>query len=558
MRMHRNAVKPASLVMAFLAASCFADTHRQATFTPPAGWTKQSSATFVTYTRIAGNAFCQLAVYDDQPAHATLEQSFVSEWTGVFGAGFVNTPPPVASRMSSGTGYLYASGDSEIVDRKGNRFYARLAVFPLSRQLVQSFVWLASNSIAMSSCESEWRAVFGTLRFALPPEKSASPVQAPVSATAVPGQFENFRYEIPAGWAESRKPNLVTVAPTNLVGPEDLAIILLPSKPAGSLERELDATWNEIIAIYRGQPMRNVSGQPYDRTELRRTSSGWDYISADGGFQAGTRNYSLRPYLFAVGGRIERLFVLAADFRAELLTANAMSSPRFEPEIFRFVFSVRFSGSDRTRVPARIDGPGIVGVWGGSAMSFGSIKPQMAIFFSDGNAYFGSRFPTFGLAGIDPAVERERAPREWGTWKMTGTSGQIQMPYGVLPLKLDANALVITTSNTPHRFVRLTPPAPAQLVATWCLEASECVSFLPDGRFRDDGALRVLEHQTYPFPISLPRGAGRYELTAHTLVFRYDNGPELRIAVPGHPPGQDDAKPARVWLSFNFDTLTRR
>lgn len=560
MSMPGNVAKPSFLVWALFVGGCYADTHRLATFTPPAGWTKQSSATFVTYTRITGNVFCQLAVYDDQPALATLEQSFDREWAGIFGAAFVPSPPPVPARMTAGAGYVYARGESEVADRKGNRFYGRLAAFSLDRQRVQSFVWMASNRVASSSCESEWRAFLETLRFPFPPEQPPAPAAVPSASVSVSGQFENFRYVTPPGWTESRKSNMVSVSPANLQGLEDLAIVLLPSKPVGPLERELDATWNEIISMYRGQPMRNVSGQPYDRTELRRTAAGWDYISADGGFQSGTRIYSLRPYLFVVGGRIERLFVLAADFRAELLTVNSMVSPRFEPEIFRFIFGMRFAGSsaERARVAARIDGPGIVGVWGGAAMSFGSIKPQWAIFLSDGSAYFGSRFPAAGLADIDPAIERERAPREWGVWKMTGTSGQMQMPYGVNPFRLDANALVITTSNTPHRFVRMTVPSLAQLAARWCLEGGECVSLLADGRFRDDGALRVLEHQTYPYPVSLPQGAGRYELTAHTLVFRYDNGPELRIAVPGLPPGPSDAKPAQIWLSFNFDALTRR
>jgi hypothetical protein len=49
--------------------------------------------------------------------------------------------------------------------------------------------------------------------------------------------------------------------------------------------------------------------------------------------------------------------------------------------------------------------------------------------------------------------------------------------------------------------------------------------------------------------------AKEYVLRDHTLVLRYERGPEIRIAVPGMAAG---AAPGELMLSFNLDALTRR
>lgn len=67
----------------------------------------------------------------------------------------------------------------------------------------------------------------------------------------------------------------------------------------------------------------------------------------------------------------------------------------------------------------------------------------------------------------------------------------------------------------------------------------------------------MLEHTSYLFPESPSKGAGQYELRDHTLVLRYDRGPEIRIAVPGMAAGTSTT-PRELMLSFNLDVLTRQ
>jgi hypothetical protein len=352
----------------------------------------------------------------------------------------------------------------------------------------------------------------------------------------------------------------VSLAPVRLQGPEQLVIVLLPSRPAGSWERELPSVWQEILALNRAQPMRNVSGQSFDVEGPRRSSSGFDYIVANGGMMVRNQVYSVRTYLFRVRDRVERLYVMAADFRADLVTTNAMSSPRWEPDLYRFVFTVRFADSTLppARSPAIAEGGGVAGVWGGGAMSFGAIKPHFAIFFADGSAYFGPRFPTHGLLDIDPAIERERSSRDWGRWTLSGAAGVLRMPYGEIPIRVDGASLVLTTSNTPHRYVRFDVPPAAALAGSWCLSDGGCLSLTSDGRFQDQGALRVMEHATYPFPLTPSAGRGTYVVSRHTIAFRYDDGREFRLAIPGVPAGTGSGTPAQLWLGFNLDAVSRR
>ncbi|HEX4934025.1 MAG TPA: hypothetical protein VFV33_12640, partial [Gemmatimonadaceae bacterium] len=140
---------------------------------------------------------------------------------------------------------------------------------------------------------------------------------------------------------------------------------------------------------------------------------------------------------------------------------------------------------------------------------------------------------------------------------VSGATGAISVPYDTVPLRVTAQGIEITTSGTPHRFIRFTMPTAAQVAGRWCLEDGPCLRLGADGRFQDEGAARVLEHATYDYPETPERGEGAFALQDHTLILRYDRGPEVRIAAPGVFDGSPGE--LREWrLSFNQDLLVRR
>ena len=246
------------------------------------------------------------------------------------------------------------------------------------------------------------------------------------------------------------------------------------------------------------------------------------------------------------------------DFRDNLTTTNAALNPRYSRAIQTLVFTMQFANLPPVSIaPATLRGGGIAGVWAGLAMSFGRIKTHVAIFFDDGTAYFGPAFPLRGLAGIDPSIEQPRARRYWGTWTFRDGSGVLTMPHGTIALRADGAALELTTNATAHRYIRMHLPDPDRLQGTWCVDDARCLRFGTGGRFEDNGAARALEHSTYPFPESPPQGAGRYEIREHTLILRYDGGPELRLAFPGVI-DRTMATPSELILGHNLDVLRRR
>jgi hypothetical protein len=269
--------------------------------------------------------------------------------------------------------------------------------------------------------------------------------------------------------------------------------------------------------------------------------------------------FTVQVYAIRAGDRVERVAVIAREIRENLSVTNASLSPRHSGPLRTLIFSLRFANLPDPKLPVpTLSGGGITGVWAGLGMSSGRIKPEFAIFFSGGVAYFSPRFPTHGLLDLDPYAEQPAQPREWGTWTMTGDAGAMTLPYGTVPLRRLGPVLELTTNKTPHRYVRLSMPPAGRLNGTWCIDAAACLRLTAPGRFQDTGAIRTVEHVTYAYPESPARGEGQYELRDHTLVLRYDGGPELRVAFPGLLADDVIETPQALVLGFAFDVLKRR
>ncbi len=103
-------------------------------------------------------------------------------------------------------------------------------------------------------------------------------------------------------------------------------------------------------------------------------------------------------------------------------------------------------------------------------------------------------------------------------------------------------------------------PASATLNGRYCFEdGSACITFSSSGQFQDQGVARVIEHATYPYPISPESGRGTYEIRDYTLILRFASGPEMRVGFPGYldRAAAQTASPPEIVLSFNLDKLRR-
>ncbi|MGE0552108.1 MAG: hypothetical protein AB7R55_01635 [Gemmatimonadales bacterium] len=376
--------------------------------------------------------------------------------------------------------------------------------------------------------------------------------------------LENVSFRAPPGWIVQRTEGAVSLSPPDLRGPETLMVSLLRGRTSSaSLESELDRSWSEVLAIIGAAPMTTVHGRRYDLDEPGRSLLGWDYLHASGGVRRPDGSFNVDLYQIRAGERLERVVVLARDFRDNLTTTSASRNPVYARAIRELVFCLRFASLPTPpRSPPRLssgDGRdrGISGVWTGLAMSFGRIKRHFAIFFEDGTGYFGPRFPERGLLEIDPAVEQPSARRSWGAYTMTGASGTLTMPYGAVSVWIEGGGLELTTNGTLHRFIRLVLPSAEALEGDWCLAGGQCLRLTAAGRFEDRGAVRAIEHASYPNPETPVGGDGSFGLEDYTLVLRYDRGPEIRVGFAGVA-DERASRPAELLLGFNADVLTRR
>ena len=335
--------------------------------------------------------------------------------------------------------------------------------------------------------------------------------------------------------------------------------MLLPGRRSSvPLPNEFDAAWSEVRTLLGAEQMLTVNRVPYELEQPTRSLRGTEYVRGKGGLRRSDGTYSVELYVFRAGDRAERVAVVSRDFRDNTLMTTTWNNALYWRAIRELVFTMKFANhSERAIAPTGLRPGGIVGVWAGLSMTMGRITTNFAIFFDNGLAYFGPKFPSHGLLDIDPVVEQPAYLRYWGTYTMTGDAGVLTMPYGAIPLRRLGTALELTTNRTPHRFVRLAMPD-GSLDGTWCYDSGPCLRLTADGRFEDNGAVRIAEHSTYADPSTPAGGQGRYSLRSHTLVLTYDSGPEIRMGFAGLPSDRRAPSPADIRLGFEADLLKRR
>jgi len=542
-----------------------------ASFVAPPGWAVDSRPALQTFTYIRAPHRCMVLLSADEPASGPLGAAFARVWSAAFNANTYRQPdPPPTVERSSPAGYRHVVGERELEDRAGNRFIVRLHVFPIG-QKIQSVVLIGSSRAALDECRQGWDTFFASLRFpsvapdtptapappVVPPSSNSTPPNA--VADRGPQRFDNITFAPPAGWNVRRAAGVVELAPVDTKPMERLQVLLLPGH-RGTLPvaSELEAGWAEVRSLLGAELMLTVNRVPYDVEQATRSLRGTEYVRASGGMRRADGTYSVELYVFRAGDRVERAAVISRDFRDNAVMVTSQSNPAYSRAIRELLFTMTFANqSQRQPLRAGLTPGGIVGVWAGLSMSTGRIEPNFAIFFDNGLAYFGPKFPVNGLFEIDPVVEQPAQVRSWGTYAMAGDAGTLTMPYGTVPLRTLGAALELTTNRTPHRFVRLSMPD-GPLDGTWCLSGGPCLSLTPAGRFEDAGAVRVVEHSTYAFPSTPAGGQGRYAIRAHTLILTYDSGPEIRVGFAGLPADRRSSSPSEIRLGYEADMLVRR
>jgi hypothetical protein len=387
------------------------------------------------------------------------------------------------------------------------------------------------------------------------------------STCAHAATFGHFKYTLPPAWKETRYTNAVLLVPLNPPEGEQLDLTLMPSKPFnGTMAEALLASWDDVCLASGLTKKRTVNNMPYDvQTEERTCFKGWKYTRAYGDVVANANQaeYTLNLTVIRIFDRIERVAVLSKKRTENVTRYSLYDSPQYRRVVNEFLFSLEFDDwVDDAVKPATLLGGGIVGPWNGIGLFGGQYKEAYVIFFSNNQVFYGSRFPHDGLHNLNTWIEAELTPRYWGTYTFSNGEGTIKVPPGAFPFKTTDAGLTITPIKVDHKYVRLAPVDGATFAGTYAASGPggrfPTIAFTADGRFDDNGALNVLDHPVYPFPLTAAPGRGTYSVKDHTILFAYDDGRRYPLAFPGQGYDKSSPSPPTLEMGYNADTLKKQ
>ena len=328
-----------------------------------------------------------------------------------------------------------------------------------------------------------------------------------------------MNYTAPAGWSEQIFQDGVVFKPLDLPAGEHLSMqIMQPLNAAGSIEQALQQSYDEAAAMYKGTKMHYAGGAEYEKKEAKKSFKGWEYIRGSGGImiENGTPyadEYGLELFVVKVNNRFERIAILKSrkNCKGSMSRYYPDERPVYYNAIDNFFFSLQFTDLEGPVVkPGTIKGDGIVGVWEGISMSAGApstsdplglrYKVFTPIFFSNGQAYFGTKFPIEGLDELNTWIRAEKFRRDWGTYTFSNGRGVLKLPYGDLPMRMENNKFIITVNNTDHAFHKLNSVDGARFSGTYVMSEAygkiPVITFTADGQFTDNGAIKALYHES--------------------------------------------------------------
>lgn len=379
------------------------------------------------------------------------------------------------------------------------------------------------------------------------------------------GKFGQLIYTVPQGWKETKYQNGVQLA-ISPAAKELLTIQILQAMNfSGTIEQALDKSYDEACAILQVTKMREVSGGNYSAKEPKKSFKGWEYIRGAGGIQVNNGTpypdeYGLELFVIKVNGRFERVAVVKSRNTCGGLSRYYPSDRlTYRHAMEEFLFSLKFDDWQEPVIKTgTINNNGISGIWQGLSMSVGAAKPgaelgaelnvKQLIFFSNGQAYFGKNFPMEGLDELNTWVAAENNRRDWGSYTFNNGRGDLKMPYGDIPLRLDKDKLVITTNKADHTYIKQNPVDGVRFNGSYIMSESygiiPAISFTPDGKFIDKGAVRVLYHEyTDCLNEALIPGSGTYEVKNNSLVLSYTDGRKIKIAITGSGFDKNNSSP---------------
>ena len=555
---------------------CQTQTFDIATYTPPKDFKKDSKQGVVTYTHVntTTGSFCIIAIYASTASAGDEKKDFNNEWKDLVVTPYKAEANPKTETQTTADGWKAVSGAAAI-KLEGIDAYSILTVFSGFGKKVSVLANLNDQSYGATI-----DAVLENIK--LDKTITTAPTNNTVTtqASGETGKFGSVIYITPKGWKEQQYTNGVVLTPTALPANEHLNIQLMQSMNfSGTMEQALQKSYDEACVILNVTKMHDVNGGNYNALSAKKSFRGWEYIRCSGGIQVNNGTpykdeYGLDLFVVKINNRFERVAIVKSKNNCKLSRYYPSARLSYNNSIENFLFSLQFTDWQEPVVKiGTVKGDGIIGAWEGISMSVGTPKPGAilgadlkvsdAIFFSNGQAYFGPKFPSEGLDELNTFIRAENNRRDWGTYTFSNGQGVLKMLYGDIPLRIESNKLVVTSNKTDHGFIKLKPVDGATFNGTYALSELNgkipSITFTADGRFTDDGAIKVLYHEYIDcINEALTSGSGTYEVKNYSVIFNYTDGRKIKIAFMDVDYDIKNQSPATLTLSSNEDELKRQ
>jgi hypothetical protein len=538
-------------------------------YTPPKDFKKgiKEGVLMYTNTNNATGGFCVIAIYASGFSDGDEQKDFSNEWRNLVVTPYKAEANPKTETQMNSDGWKVV-GAATPVKLDGNDFTVLLTVFSGFGKKVSILSYLNDHLYA-----AQIDALLENLKL----DKTTSITNATGGQNSLAGRFGSMDYRTPGEWEEKQYQDAVVLTPADLPSGEHLEIRILPAlNVAGSMDDGFKQCYDETCILIHATKMYMAGNGNYSKKQSGRSFKGWEYILGSGAVRINNGNgnmdeYGLDLFVIKINDRFERVAVIKSRNKCGMSSYYPDDRLKYADAIERFLYSLRFSDwKEPLLKPGTFRGDGVVGLWLGISYDPTTLLLKSShqdafypLFLSNGLAYFGPQLPLEGLYEFDAWIAAERQPRYWGTYSFNNGKGVLKMPYGELPLRMENNRLIIRNVNQDYAFSKINPVDGATFNGTYALSAVNgkipSVSFSPDGRFTDNGGLKVLYHEYLDcVNEGLTGGSGTYEVKDYSVIFKYSDRRKIRIAFIGVDYDKNNPGPATLRFSFNDDLLKRQ
>lgn len=566
-----------SVFMATISVQVFSQTETFdiATYTLPKDFKKDSKPGVVNYTNVnmTTGGFCVIAMFASTASTGDAEKDFAKGWNELVATPYKAEANPKTETQTTAEGWDVITAATPI-KLDGNDLYIILTVASGFGKTMS-----IRTSLNDPSYTEQVDALFETMELDQTQTATVNNNNTATSpAGSGTGKFGMMMYTAPTGWSHQSFPDGVVFNPLDLPADEHLAMQLMqPLNFSGSLEQALQQSFDEAAAMYNGTKMNYIGEGNYKKEQAKTSFQGWEYIRCNGGVRIGNTEYppeyGLDLFVIKINNRFERVAVLKSRKINRSCSMSAFYADdriQYANAINEFLFQLRFTDGPQPLITQSksIEGGGVKGVWQGISMQTSATagiryNVYTPIFLPNGQAYFGTKFPSGGLDGLDTRIPPEINRRDWGTYTFSNGRGVLKMPYADIPLRMEGKTLIITANQTDHKFYSLPPVDGARFNGTYVMSEAygkiPVITFTADGRFTDNGAVKVLYHE-YNECINpaLTPGSGTYEVKDYTITFNYNDGRKIKIAFLGTEYDIKNPSTSILRMSNNEDPMTRQ